>query len=252
MISMDVFFKQMRKWVYRDTDRPLFTGIYCDGERAIATDTHGLAIVKNWKAPAGYIDVDGRPVKDKGKFADFSGVTQPSKDWDWLLMVDENTMKRLRDFCAYAEKLNRGKGRKSKGTILGLYQHGEQVSLYCVNDVVRLYLTFSGKVEVATNDEAYLVAQRSKTSTHTDYVDAARLKNALDFLLTTKALHAIIGTKNKTMRLESSELYLTIAGFYIGPNSTNNQGADLQAFMNGEIRNADCDAQEAAGSMFDA
>ena len=108
MISMDVFFKQMRKWVYQDTDRPLFTGIYCDGERAIATDTHGLAIVKNWKAPAGYIDVDGRPVKDKGKFADFSGVTQPSKDWDWLLMVDENTMKRLRDFCAYAEKLNRG------------------------------------------------------------------------------------------------------------------------------------------------
>lgn len=213
MISMDVFFKQMRKWVSQGGDRPVFQNIYCDGERAVATDTHSLVIVKDWKATPGFMDTDGRPVLAKYQFPDFSGVTAPMEKWDWRLMLSESIMKRLKDFCAYAEKLNRGKGRQSGPTYLGIRKAGEQVSIYCMNDDLRIRVEFWAK---ANEDEAVAkVFPEDKTGTAEQYVDASRLKLALEFLLVAGMRTVTIGGKGGKLGIthfESAELYMTICG----------------------------------------
>lgn len=242
MISMDVFFKQMKKWVYPDDSRPVFRAIYCDGEKAVATDTHQLVIVKNWKAPAGFLDIEGRP-KDLGttEYPKFDGVTPPMEKWDWRLIFGESLLKRLKDFCAYAEKLNRGKGRQSDTTYLGIHKAGEQVMLYCMNDKLHIRVGFQAMAKEACDKE----------SETTQYIDAMRLRTALEFLLATGAQDAVIGGKGGLTILESPELYMTICGVSFG-NAKGNQ-SDLPDIMKKDIEAlALLGEQEAAEAMLDA
>lgn len=87
MIATTVLYKHMKNFILKDREHKALNAIYFDGERAIATNTNVLVVVKDCPGEPGYADVKGRkiafPDGETPEFPDYTKPMIPEKQAIW-------------------------------------------------------------------------------------------------------------------------------------------------------------------------
>lgn len=211
MISPTILYPQMKKWVATTNERPLFQHIYFSGEKAYATDSHHLVIVKNYpvkephyETPEGYkvnTDTDFPPLE-------YETVLIQEKDIIWQYKTNFGPFL-FKDFIQYWKTafdfmLKVSKKRTYKDVIL--QKKGNRLLAYLFGDVIWLKGQFILLDNLENDGKDWQIG-----------FNAAYLLNVVDFLKATEpeTLKMYVNKQKNTLTVETEDLLLLTTGLLL-------------------------------------
>ena len=212
MMTPTLLYQQMKKWVATDESRPVFQHIYYDGHRALATDGHRMAIVKNypvqephWETPAGV-----RPPDTEDWTApNFDRVIPKKEACEWVMEMElpvgavKGILLHWKNSVEYMKKT--AKDHEYSASVL--QKIGNRLCIYAANRYIRAKAILLEKLPDGEQDVGWMAGYN--TSYLLDCVDFVKATDPRD-------LSVYIGNRD-TLVMETEDILLVVVPIRMNP-----------------------------------
>ncbi|MBR4695542.1 MAG: hypothetical protein IKO94_05615 [Selenomonadaceae bacterium] len=220
VLTPNVFYKHIKHWVSDSAARPVLQHVYFDGERAMATDTFRLALVKDWPCKeAHFCTPDGQTAKDTDgwNFPEPQKLIPDKSTAKWRHEIDNwqvlpSLLNSWKDIFVFLKKLV----KKADCASVALKKQGARLIVYAVDDM------YSNRTRIILLDG--LDGADWEFCIKADYI-----LRAVEFLKDSdpESLEICINENGTIMKLETPDMILLISNVRVS-------AGPLRRFLNEE------------------